>query len=543
MSRKTKKVIEKYDINNTLGREGLIYARVSSPRQKTEGHGLESQEGRCRIELRRLNVPYVKTFPDSYSGGGDFMERPAMKELLNYIDKNPHKKFLVIFDDLKRFARDTEFHFKLRTAFKSRNVSLRCLNYNFDDTPEGRFVETIMAGQAELERHQNRRQVIQKMKARLEAGYWTFGSKKGYDIIKDPIHGKIAVINDEGRMLKEGLEKFANRDLIRKVDLCRFLVEKGFWKKQKPERYIDKITHILQDCFYCGDIEYPEWEVTRRKGQHEGIIDPKTLRFIQELIKPKNEIKRIRKDISEDFPLRGLLVCENCHSHLTGAWSKGRKNKYPYYFCQNSSCSYKGKSVNAEIVLKNFFKILKNSSLNNKIDKVIINIFDRVWNDEINSFKKNEENNEKEKIVLEEKIRSLTDMVIKTDNQKLKEIYEKQIEKIVNKMENINSEFLGLYKDDIPYRTALDKSLGLLKSPYFAWQKLNIKEQQELFFFIFEEKLSHNPKTGYRTDNIPYSKRLFEEFATANTHDVDTKQNLTNQFIPLLEFVKRWGSV
>ena len=184
MLKKKENKIEKYNVNSYDGREGLVYPRVSSDRQKAEGHGLESQEERSKTELKRLGVPWVKTFPDSYSGGGDFMERPAMKEMLAYIDAHPHKKYLVIFDDLKRFARDTEFHFKLRTALKSRDVSLKCLNYNFDDSPEGRFIETIMAGQAELERHQNKRQVVQKMKSRLELGYWTFGSKKGYDIVK-----------------------------------------------------------------------------------------------------------------------------------------------------------------------------------------------------------------------------------------------------------------------------------------------------------------------------------------------------------------------
>lgn len=71
------------------------------------------------------------------------MNRPEMRSLLEYIDSKPHISFIVVFDDLKRFARDTEFHLKLRTAFKVRNVVLECLNYNFDDSPEGVFVETL----------------------------------------------------------------------------------------------------------------------------------------------------------------------------------------------------------------------------------------------------------------------------------------------------------------------------------------------------------------------------------------------------------------
>src|SRR3990167_2945180 len=176
--------------NPYADRYGLVYARVSSKRQELEGHGRESQEERCKGDLKSISVPHEKTFPDTYTGGGDFMDRPAMRAMLAYIDANPHKKYVVIFDDLKRFARDTIFHLKLRSAFKARGVILRCPNYNFDDSPEGMFVETVLAAGNELDRHQNRRQVVQKMKARLDMGFWAFAGKRGYDIIKDSVRGK-----------------------------------------------------------------------------------------------------------------------------------------------------------------------------------------------------------------------------------------------------------------------------------------------------------------------------------------------------------------
>jgi len=49
---------------------------------------------------------------------------------------------------------------------------VECLNYRFEDTPEGKFVETVFAAQGQLEREQNGRQVRQKMQARVE---WLLG--------------------------------------------------------------------------------------------------------------------------------------------------------------------------------------------------------------------------------------------------------------------------------------------------------------------------------------------------------------------------------
>ena len=108
------------------------------------------------------------------------MARPGMVALLAFLDAQVDESFVVIFDDLKRFARDTQFHIMLRNELRMRGASVECLNFKFEDTPEGEFIETILAAQGQLERKQNGRQVSQKMKARLESGYWVFFAPPGY---------------------------------------------------------------------------------------------------------------------------------------------------------------------------------------------------------------------------------------------------------------------------------------------------------------------------------------------------------------------------
>src|ERR1035437_2784597 len=107
----------------------LIYNRVSSVQQESDGSGLMSQEQRCIKygESKGYMVDKDRIFHDTFSGGGDFMKRPAMRELLEYIDTHSDKKYVVIFDDLKRFARDTKFHIELRGAFNVRKVRVECL--------------------------------------------------------------------------------------------------------------------------------------------------------------------------------------------------------------------------------------------------------------------------------------------------------------------------------------------------------------------------------------------------------------------------------
>ena len=88
--------------------KAVIYCRVSSKKQVSEGAGLESQEHRCREYAQAQGYEVEAVFPDDASGGGDFMNRPGMVALLAYLEARSDTDFVIIFDDLKRFARDIE---------------------------------------------------------------------------------------------------------------------------------------------------------------------------------------------------------------------------------------------------------------------------------------------------------------------------------------------------------------------------------------------------------------------------------------------------
>ncbi|GEM_PF-5377430 len=94
-------------VHDTISREkeALIYCRVSSLKQ-LKGSGLDSQEHRCKQHAVSKNYPVAATFFDNVSGGLDLMERPAMQDLLAYLDRQAGtgKRFVVILDDHKRFA-------------------------------------------------------------------------------------------------------------------------------------------------------------------------------------------------------------------------------------------------------------------------------------------------------------------------------------------------------------------------------------------------------------------------------------------------------
>ena len=69
---------------------------------------------------------------------------------------------------------------------------------------------TMEFSQSQLERQQNSRQVRQKMRARVLAGFWVFRAPVGYRYEKSKAGGKVLVPDPEAApIVREALEGFA----------------------------------------------------------------------------------------------------------------------------------------------------------------------------------------------------------------------------------------------------------------------------------------------------------------------------------------------
>ena len=321
--------------------KAIIYCRVSSRKQATEGAGLESQEHRCRDYAEAKGYEVEAVFPDDASGGGDFMKRPGMVALLAYLEARKETNFVIIFDDLKRFARDIEFHKKLRRKLDAYGARPECLNFRFEDTPEGNFVETVIAAQGELEREQNRRQVLQKMRARVEQGFCVFRAPKGYRYENRRGKGKVLVRDEPlASIIQEGLEGFACERFETQGEVRQYLnAHPEFPKPRSGEVTFEDVNRLLTQPLYAGYVEASCWDISRRRGRHEGLISPKTYEDIQTRIKGGAKAPA-RKDLGETFALRGFVLCADCEKPLYSCESRGRMGKrYPYYLCQTKGCA------------------------------------------------------------------------------------------------------------------------------------------------------------------------------------------------------------
>ena len=496
--------------------KALIYCRVSDKKQKTQGHGLESQEHRCRKYAEDRGYEVEMVFPDDITGGVDFMKRPGMRAMLAYLDAKNEDNYVVIFDDPKRFARHTEFHLKLRREFAQRGARVECLNFTFEDTPEGLFVETVIAAQGQLEREQNRRQVIQKMTARVEKGYYVFHPPIGYKYERVAAHGKILVPNEPiASIIREALEGFADGRFTSQVEVKRFLEGKPDFPKSGKSGYVHptKVRDMLERSVYAGCVEAPNWGVTLRKGHHEALISFATYERIQARLKGTLNAPA-RKDINQDFPLRGFVLCDDCGEPMTSCWSKGRNQLYPYYLCDTPSCDSKRKSIRRADIEEGAEALLRSLQPAAQLFKLAKAIFTDIWEmrraDALGARKALEA----QVIDTSKQIDNLLDRIMNSSSPSVIGAYEKRIEELEREKIRLAERAESAVPSEARLSEFIEPAMEFLASPWNIYKNGNFALKRTVLKLAFAEPLRYSRNEGYRTAETTFPFKVLADFSS-----------------------------
>lgn len=480
--------------------KAVIYCRVSSKSQESEGHGLDSQETRCR-EYAHLKGYHVEaTFPDTITGGGDFMKRPGMVALLSYLDAQPDENYVVIFDDLKRFARDTRFHLDLRDAFRARGAVIECLNFKFDDTPEGEFIETIMAAQGALERKQNGRQVAQKMRARMQNGFWIHNAPAGYKYVSEKGRGKLLVRDEPlASIVVEGFEGYAAGRFETQSEVKRFFeIHPDFPRNKKGIITQQRVTDILINPLYTGFICSKTYGIEWLQGHHEALISLDTFDKVQER---RNGIAKapMRKNIGSEFALRGFVTCGGCNVPLRSSLTKGRSKYYPYYLCQTKTCESYGKSIPRDKLEGEVGNIIKSLQPNQTLFNLAKEMFQQAWNQRLAQAADALKSARRQIKALEKQTESLLARIVETTNPSVINAYEGKIADLELNRLRLEEQMANRALPIGTFEEKLEPALQFLANAWKLWETGQITVQRAVLRLAFKERLAYHQDGGART--------------------------------------------
>ena len=492
--------------------KALIYCRVSSQRQVTEGGGLSSQQQRCKAYASSKGYEVAEVFHDDGVSGG-LLERPSMRRLIAYLDDNLTENYVVIFDDLARFARDLKVHLQLKTELVMvRGAKLESPNFVFEDTPEGEFIENILASKAQLDRQQNRKQVIQKMKARLEMGYWSFCMPLGLVNVKDPIHGRILASRDPfASIYKEAIEQYRDGVLHTLDDVQEFVNKKYKEHDISHKMSLSNAKLMLTQILYAGYLEYKPWNVPLMEAKHEGFISIETYWAVQERLKGKVKPWH-RKDYHLDFPLRPHVLCDSCGVPMSGSYNTGRNQiRYPHYYCRGKDCKYIWKTVARKTFEDQFKTLLSNVKPADYLIDLTRDVLLVEWNNRLENYSLSKGDTQSELKNVKREISNFAEMAGKASRsgeQGLVDVYEEEIKELVAKKKELGKNQKQDNYTDKDFGTASKKVFDALKKPMEMWESDEYNDRRTVLSMYFEENLRYDYFRGFGTATLAYPVSL-----------------------------------
>ena len=141
------------------------YIRVST---------LEQNEARQEVLMEQLGVD--KVYLDKMSGKSK--DRPQLQAMMQYIREGD----VVIVESISRFARNTKDLLSLIEELDQKNVAFISQKENIDtNTPSGRFMLTVFAALAQLERETTLQRQKEGIQIAKENGVYKGRKRKGVD--------------------------------------------------------------------------------------------------------------------------------------------------------------------------------------------------------------------------------------------------------------------------------------------------------------------------------------------------------------------------
>lgn len=501
--------------------KAVTYCRVSSTKQVRDGHGLVSQDTRCREYAKHKGYEVIEAFHDE-GVSGSLIDRPKMQEMLDFLS-GQDEQIIVLIDDISRLARGLEAHLQLRTAISSVGAKLESPSIEFGDDSDSILVENLLASVSQHQRQKNAEQVKNRMRARLMNGYWISNPMVGYKYKKVEGHGKMLMRHEPvATILQNALEKFACGQLETQSEFRDYLLaHEEFPRKKDGTIHLQQVKEMLKRVLYAGYISLPKWGIFMQPAKHEPLITYETYMRIQERLERKAKVPA-RKDLDEDFPLRGFVACNSCGHPLTSCWSRSaNRRRYAYYLCQKKGCNMKGKSVRKEKIEAEFDDIMKSIKPTKDAYWLASDMFKVQWEQKRQSLVQDENKLHQERMLLEKKIEKLVERVVNTDSISLMTTYENSLRMMEQEKILLDEKILNGSKTLPDFDETFRTAMSFLSNPYTMWVSEDITLKRIALRLVFSEKITYAIKQGFRTPQMAEPIRISRGFSDIDTNKYD----------------------
>lgn len=317
----------------------VIYCRVSS-KEQVGGTSLESQELACREYAARNHLDVAKVFVER-GESAKFADRTQLLELLAFCRDRTKTVDCLLVWKVDRLARNVGDHFSIKASLLRQNIRVVSVTEPIDAKPEGKLLETILAGFAQFDNDIRAARTVQGLRRKIQEGLYPWMAPLGY---RTATLGQKKTEPDRPeqpafRILQKAWHDFSTGRYM-KVEILRRVTKQGLRTRTGNPLSRQSLDNIFADPFYAGIIRDP-WSGEEFSGRHIPMISRATFAKVQTIL-GKSPVAVPHRGVRPEFPLRAFVRCANCEQPLTGSYSRGRSKTYPYYHCFNRTCDARG---------------------------------------------------------------------------------------------------------------------------------------------------------------------------------------------------------
>ena len=309
------------------------YCRVSTVEQ-VEGYSLATQRAELKRHCESHDWSLVRVFEEQ-GESAKTANRPVLQEVLGFCREHKDGVDVMLVHRLDRLARNTYDHHVLRAYFATLGIEVRSVTEPIENTPSGRFLETMLAAVAQLDNDVRADRTVSGMQAALRAGRWVWAAPVGY---RRGMPGGPSLEPDPetAPIVRQLFEEFAGGRL-NKRELRDRAYALGLRGARGGKLHRQMLDRMLLNPLYMGVIRRQKWGIEAR-GDFQAIVPEQVFLRVQAILAGRRpNFPSTRKD-HPDFPLRRFVGCEKCGRPLTGSRSRGVGGTYPYYSCRHTPC-------------------------------------------------------------------------------------------------------------------------------------------------------------------------------------------------------------
>ena len=309
----------------------VIYSRVSSEEQ-LKGLSVDVQKENCAKWAKENDYQIVGVFEDGGKTGTKTVGRDGLEDMIIQCQEDHIEAALVV--DTDRIARNEVDHFFIKNELKKGSTQLIAINQPMiNDSPEGQFFETILAGTNAFYSRLLGRKVKKSLEKKCQMGDFPGWGPLGYLNVnkgtEEKPHKVIEVDPEKGPFITELFHLYSTGNFS--VDsLVDIMYGKGLRSKNNKRVYRSVMYNIIKNPFYIGMFRY-NGEII--KGNHVPLTTTEIFGTCQKITQLHNQNACRRRKYR--WLLNGFAYCNTCGSRMYAEWHY--KKQKAYYHCNKKN--------------------------------------------------------------------------------------------------------------------------------------------------------------------------------------------------------------